>query len=145
MIIQLWPKGHLWPGESTEHLFSKCNNCNSLLPCHTNRILLLLLLVQILYGLCLQRFLCVKTIILKSKLPEGVCLSVINLTPTINTDCRLWWLLLCGRRGMLLSSQKNDENFRILINFPSFRNSLHFLNVIHASGIFFDIFGNVDD
>ena len=42
-VIQLWPKGQLWPGESTENQFLECNNCNSLLPCHNNKILLLLL------------------------------------------------------------------------------------------------------
>ena len=39
-------------------------------------------------------YLVCQKIILKSSLPEWVCLSVINLTPTINTDCRLWWLPL---------------------------------------------------
>ena len=39
-VIQLWPKGQLWPGESTENQFLECNNCNSLLPCHNIKILL---------------------------------------------------------------------------------------------------------
>ena len=43
-VIQLWPKVQLWPRESTENQFLECNNCNSLFPCHNNKILLLLLL-----------------------------------------------------------------------------------------------------
>ena len=39
-----WPKGQLWPGESCCHFFVTSNNVNSFLPCHYNKILLLLLL-----------------------------------------------------------------------------------------------------